>query len=131
MGVGVKLPGWILQQDDSRTVLDVSSIQDSIDSGVIQRVYADGRQRSIAGYATQAARALTIQEVTFEQWEWLKARSGQLVVSRDPFGEVAEYIVGGISRTLDANNTVADGSNVENTNALNVNLVLFFNQEII
>ena len=127
MGVGVRLPGWMLSdQAGALLELRVSAVEDGVDSGVVQRVFNLGQQRSFVGFSVEQPRALTLQEVSAQDYEWLKARSGQQVVLRETSGAVGEYIVGGLRGVREATDTVADGGTVENTLFYNFDLVLFF-----
>ena len=101
MGVGARLPGWVLDQDNARTVLRVSRVQESVNSGVVQRVYALGQQRAIRGFSTKSALNLTLESVSDEQWAWLSERAGTLATLRDTEGLVFSVIIGSIERTRD------------------------------
>ena len=131
MGVGLRLPGWTLQdQAGAHLVVDASAVSDSVRSGVVQRVFALGQQRSFAGFASRQARSLTVEDLTPEQRDWITARIGQLVTVRDTSGGIAEYILGDFSYSLQSSDVEADGGNVETVHAYGASLQLFYSAEV-
>lgn len=115
MAIGVKLPGWVLNQNQDWLVLDVSSVEESVASGVTQRTYAAGQQRSIAGFATRSAVGLTVEELSAPDLEWIRERTGQLVTLRDSRGGIWDVIIGDIAQTTDPalSETVAYGVSLQ------------------
>ena len=115
MAIGVKLPGWVLNQNQNWLVLDVSAVEESVASGVTQRTYAAGQQRSIAGFSTRSAVSLTVEELSAPDLEWIRERSGQLVTLRDSRGGIWDVIIGDIAQTIDPalSETVAYGASLQ------------------
>ena len=121
MAIGIKLPGWVLNQNQDWLVLDVSAVEESVASGVTQRTYADGQQRSISGFATRSAVGLTVEELSATDLEWLRERSGQLVTLRDTRGGRWDVIIGDSALTTNPS--------LSETVSYGVSLQLFYARE--
>ena len=123
MGIGANLPGWVLDQNDGESliVLNVARVRRSVDSGVSQRVYARGQQRSIRGFATRSSLMLTLGFIEIAEQLWLEARVGQLVTLRDINGGSIQVIVGDL--------TWLDDPSLDDTTVYNVPLELIYARE--
>ena len=121
MAIGVKLPGWVLNQNQDWLVLDVSSVEESVASGVTQRTYAGGNQRSVSGFSTQSAVSLTVEELGATDLEWIRERTGQLVTLRDTRGGRWDVILGDSALTTDPS--------LSETVSYGVSLQLFYARE--
>ena len=82
-------------------VLDISAASEAVVSGVVQRTYARGIQRSIAGFSTRSAVGLTLQSLAQFGQEWLRERTGQQVTLRDTRGGRWDVVIGDISYDTD------------------------------
>ena len=98
-GIGIEADRHALIDGQEAVFLAVSDVAEGIDAGVTQRVYADSTQRAIVGYATQSAYTLTCQNLTDQDYEWMRRRAGQQVVWRDLTDLLAGVIIGSLSRT--------------------------------
>ena len=81
---------------DSFLFLNVSSIEYSTSAGITQRVYADGQQEAIVGYGTQSPLTLQCEFMSVEDFTWLHAREGEMVLYRNRDGVVADVLINGV-----------------------------------
>ena len=98
-GIGVILGSYALADGDDVIYLDVSQVTDNVRSGIVQRVYGDGTQRSIAGYAQRSELQLLCQSVEKPTYDWLAERIGKQVVYRDELGTATLVTIGDLRRT--------------------------------
>ena len=98
-GIGVILGSYSVADGDNVIYLDVSSVTDQVASGIRQRVYGDGQQRAIAGYAERSSLRVTCQRVDKATYDWLAERVGREVVYRDELGTATTVTVGDLRRT--------------------------------
>lgn len=101
-GIGIQLTRTTLSDADSVITLGLSQMIRSTDGGVTQDVYADGSQRSIAGFATRSTVNLTCQKMDPATYDWIEQRTGRNVVYRDPRGIAFVATIGGIREHYDA-----------------------------
>ena len=100
MGIGIQLPGVTLSDGDDILVIKGTTLDHGIESGVTQRVFANGQQRAFTGYSSYDPIKIALTEVTAEDRNWLDIRIGKSVVYRTTIGEFFSVIIGNLKWKL-------------------------------
>ena len=112
-GIGVILGSYSVADGDNVIYLDVSSTSDRVSSGIRQRVYADGKQRAIAGLAERSHIQVLCQRVSKATFDWLAERVGREVVYRDELGTATTVTIGDLQRTRETGKSDEYAYNVQ------------------
>ena len=73
-GIGIRRTRTVLIDGNDRITLSVSRFQDGVADNSTQDIYADGSQRVVEGFATEANIIVTCQKITAADFRWLTSR---------------------------------------------------------